>query len=494
MSKDAIPLLSKSRFMSGLQCHKRLYLECFHPELATSPNEQQQAVFDTGTEIGALARRLFPGGSLIEEEYFHHDDAMKSTQTALADTKVSTIYEAAFRYNDVRTRIDILIHNGEGSYDMIEIKSSTQVKEEHIPDVGIQLYILNGNGIDIRHACLGLINTEYVYLGGEYDLSELIRIEDITDIARSMQPDIPKLLEDMRGPLWNKEAPEITTGRQCSRPYECSFYDHCHASEPEHHVSQLPRASEKLLHSLEEARICDIRDIPVDFAGLNYLQQRVRDCVVNNRFHLDNELIQTLQHLEYPIRFLDFETFNPALPIYVGTRPYQVIPFQWSNHILEKSGELKHEQFLHEGADDPREPFARSLLHTLGAEGSIVVYSSFEAARIRELAAAFPSLSTDLLGLLESRVVDLLQLVRKHCYHPEFHGSFTIKSVLPALVPDLDYDDLDITDGGMASVAYAEMRRPETTPERRDFLKKSLLEYCRRDTEAEFRLFSVLSR
>ena len=490
--RDKIPLLSKSRFMSGLQCHKQLYLECFHPELATPPNEQQQAVFDAGTEVGALARGLFAGGLLIEEEYFRHDDAMKSTQTALADSQVSTMYEAAFLHNGVRTRIDILTRTSEGSYDMIEVKSSTQVKEEYIPDVGIQLYILDGSGIDIRRACLGFVNKEYVYPGGEYDLSQLICIEDITDVAQGIQPEIPQLLEEMRNPLWNIEAPEIKTGRQCSRPYECSFYGHCHAGEPEHHISQMPRASEKLLQSLEEAGIGDIRDIPVDFTGLNSTQQRVRDCVVNNRFHLDSELPQALQQLEYPIHFLDFETFNPALPLYVGTRPYQIIPFQWSNHILANSGELRHEEFLHEGDDDPREPFARSLLQTLGTNGSIVVYSSFEAARIRELAAAFPSLSTDLLGLLESRVVDLLQLVRKHCYHPEFHGSFSIKSVLPALVPDLDYTDLEINDGGMASVAYAEMRRPGIMPDRRDYLRKSLLEYCKRDTEAEVRLYKVL--
>jgi len=491
-SRGYIPLLSKSRFISGLQCYKRLYLECFHPELASPPSEQQQAVFDTGNEFGAMARKLFPRGLLIEEEYFRHDDAMKSTQLALADPQVPTIYEAAFRHDDVRTRIDILTRNGEGSYDLVEVKSSTQVKEEYIPDVGIQLYILNGSGIDIGRTCLGFVNKEYVYPGGEYDLSQLICIEDITDTAHGIQSDIPQLLETMRNPLWSTEVPKIKTGRQCSKPYECSFYAHCHADEPEHHVGQLPRASEKLLQSLEEAGIGDIRNIPIEFTGLNSTQQRVRDCVVNNRFHLDSELPQALRQLEYPIHFLDFETFNPALPIYVGTRPYQIIPFQWSNHILEESGELRHEEFLHEGADDPREPFARSLLQTLGTNGSIVVYSSFEAARIRELAAAFSSLSADLLELLESRVVDLLQLVRKHCYHPEFHGSFSIKSVLPALVPDLDYKDLEINDGGMASVVYTELRRLETMSDRRDFLRKCLLKYCERDTEAEVRLFTRL--
>jgi CRISPR/Cas system-associated exonuclease Cas4 (RecB family) len=419
---------------------------------------------------------------------------MNSTQKAMADSTVSTIYEAAFRYDDVRTRIDILISTGEGSYDMVEVKSSTQLKDEHIPDVGIQLYILNGNGINVRNAYLRLINKEYIYPGGEYDVSQLIRTEDITELAKSVQPEIPRLLTEMRNILGSMDAPEIKAGKHCSSPYECSFYEYCHASEPEHHISQLPRASEKLLQSLEELGIYDIRDIPSSFTGLNSTQQRVRDCVVNNRLHVDSELCHTLQQLEYPIHFLDFETFNPALPIYIGTCPYQVIPFQWSDHILNKTGEFRHEEFLHEEPTDPRRYFIESLLNILGSEGSIVVYSSYEATRIRELAVAFPEMATSLLKLLDGRIIDLLQLVRKYCYHPEFHGSFSIKSVLPALVPGMDYKDLDITDGGTASVAYAEMIHPETTPERRNSLKKSLLAYCKRDTEAEFNLFKVLSK
>jgi hypothetical protein len=307
-----------------------------------------------------------------------------------------------------------------------------------------------------------------------------------------MQPQIRTLLDEMRRPLENTEPPDIKTGSQCSTPYVCQFYGHCHADQPEHSVDQLPNASQKLLRSLAHAGIDDIRHIPADFKGLTALQKRVCDCVVNDRVYLSNELKQHLQWFKYPVHFLDFETFNPALPLYVGTRPYQVIPFQWSDHILERSGELRHAQFLHEHLDDPRPFFIDSLLRTLGLTGSIVVYSSFEAARIRELAAAFPRFSGPLLGLLKNRIVDLLQLVKTRCYHPGFHGSFSIKSVLPALVPDLGYDDLEISDGSMASVAYAEMRRPETKPERRRLLREGLLRYCERDTEAEVRLFQTL--
>ena len=491
-AREKIPPLSKSRFMAALQCHKRLYLECYHRDLADPVSVQQQALFDTGTEVGILARELYPGGAFIEEDYFNHSAAVESTETILADHKIPALYEAAFKYDDIRIRADILVRADSDCFDLVEIKSGTQTKEEHVPDVAVQLYVLNGCGINIKRACLGHLNRDYIYQGGDYDLDRLFSLDDITEEAQKMQSDIPLLLTEMRTSLWGIDPPDIDTGRQCVCPYTCAFYGHCHADEPEHHIGQLPRARQGLLETLKEAGIEDIRDIPDNFLGLNDLQKRVRDCVVHNRFYLDSQLAVVLQQLDYPIHFLDFETFSPPLPLYIGTRPYQIITFQWSDHILERDGNLRHEEFLYEGADDPREAFTTSLLNVLGSEGSIVVYSGFEATRIRELAEAFPRLANDLLILAEGRIVDLLKLVRKYCYHPEFHGSFSIKSVLPALVPGMSYDDLEINDGGMAPIAYVEMIRSDVLSERRNFLKRSLLAYCSRDTEAEVQLFKKL--
>ncbi len=356
----------------------------------------------------------------------------------------------------------------------------------------MQLYVLNGCGLNIGRACLGHLNNKYVYRGGDYDLNQLFSLDDITEKAQEMQPDIPLLLAEMRAPLWEQEPPDVDTGRQCVHPYTCGFYGHCHADEPENPISQLPGASQELIEILKEASIEDIHDIPDDFVVLTTLQNRVRDSVVHNRIYLDAHLAVALQHLDYPVHFLDFETFNPSLPLYIGTRAYQAITFQWSDHILEKDGTLRHEEFLYEGDGDPRQAFTTSLLDALGREGSIVVYSSFEATRIKELAELFPDLAGALLSLKENRIVDLLKLIRRYCYHPEFHGSFSIKSVLPALVPGMSYDDLEINDGIMASITYEEMIRPDTPSERRDFLRRSLLAYCGRDTEAEVRLFNRL--
>ncbi len=483
------PLLSKSRFTAGLQCHKRLYLACFHNSLADPVTKQQQVLFDSGTEVGVLAQGLFPDGKLISEDYTNHSGAMASTQEALRASTPSPLYEAAFAHDGVRIRVDLLVPVERTRFDIMEVKSTSKVKEEHLYDVGIQWYVLRGSGIQIRHACVCHLNTTYVYQGGAYDLSRLFRIVDVTGECEALLSEVPSLLAGMRHALDSLEPPDVSPGRHCIRPYLCEFYGHCHAGQSEHPTTQLPRAGESLLSSLKEAGIEDIRDIPRSFPGLNALQRRVRDCVADNRFYLAPSLADQLRQLSRPVHFLDLEAFNPALPLYKGTRPYQVIPFQWSVHSLQEDGSLHHQEFLYEGDSTPQEPFAESLLAALGDSGPVLVYSSYEAARIRELAEALPALSDRLRALLGGRMVDMLELVRAHCYHPEFHGSFSIKSVVPALIPHLGYDDLAIADGTLASMAYAEMLRPETAQERKQEIRENLLAYCARDTLAVVELF-----
>ncbi len=491
-ARQQIPPLSKYRFLAGLQCHKRLYLECFHRDLADPTGTGLQAILDTGIKVGKLARDLYPEGVLVEGEHLNHEDAVALTEKALSAASIPAIYEAAFTYDGVRIHADILARAGDDVFDLIEVKSGTRVREGQLFDVAIQLYVLKGCGISVGRSCLAHLNTEYVHQGDGYDLGQLFCVKDVTDSVEEFLSNIPSALDKMRLPLWGLEPPDVAAQKQCSKPYICPFYSHCHTGETEHSLARLPGASQELLRELEEAGVGGIREIPADFQGLTPIQRRARDCVVNSRVYLDPLLERELGQLEYPIHFLDFETFSPALPLYAGTHPYQVMPFQWSDHIMEAGGEVGHKEFLHEAFQDPREPFATSLLETLGTGGSIVAYSRYEATRIRELAIDLPHLASDLLALLEGRIVDLLILVRRYCYHPEFHGSFSLKSVLPALVPEFSYSGLEISSGLLASAAYAELISPETSPERRDFLRRSLLEYCERDTEAMVQLFKAL--
>ena len=484
------PALSKSRFMAGRQCHKRLYLETYRPELAGSADEPGEATFEVGRAVGALARSRYSGGALIGEE-LDWAEADRATRAALRDRAIPAIFEGALSFDRVRVRPDILTRTRDRRFDLFEVKSTLDLKPEHEWDLAVQHHVLRGAGVPIRWARLMHLNRDYVYLGGDYDLKRLFTFTNLTRLVRKRKREVAAALKEMRRTLAAKSLPPISVGPQCSVPYACPFYDHCHGDEPDHSVTQLPRLGIKMREQFAAMGIVEIPKIPRDFDGLSTLQARVVEAVrTATRFH-DPAISRKLRKIKFPVPFLDFETFSPVLPLYGGTRPYQIIPFQWSNHVLNADGAVRHREFLHDERTDPRRPFAERLLETLGDKGSVVVYSSFEATRLRELGEHFGDL-TRALGQVQKRIVDLLPLIREHVYDPEFHGSFSLKWVLPALVPELGYDDLEITDGGLASLAYSEMQVPETASNRRAELRAALLAYCERDTQAMLELFRVL--
>ena len=440
------PLLSKSRFQYGLQCLKRLYLECYHRELADPVDAGLQARFDTGAAVGKLARQRFPNGRLIEKTHLEHDQAVGTTQALLADPGVPALYEAAFTFQGIRTRIDVLKRNGPRAFDLVEVKSSTKVKPEHVTDAAIQLHAAEGSGIPIDRAYLMHLNTAYVYQGGDLDLQQLFTLEDISAPARSfVAENVPNDLARMWATLRLDDAPDIETGRHCRSPYRCSFYGHCHQNA-----------------------------VSVD--GWRFV---------------DPGLAASLGEIAFPASFLDFETVNSAIPKYPDTRPYQTIPFQWSLHIREPPGQMTHDSFLNADAEDPRERFAASLLEAIPRDGSIVTYSLYERTIMNRLAQTLPQYRDRLLALC-GRVVDLLKLIRHNYYHPSFKGSYSLKSVLPALVPTLGYADLDIPEGLAATASYTRMIAGDTPESEKAEIKEALLAYCERDTEAMVRVYDAL--
>lgn len=486
-----IPRLSKSRFMAGLQCHKRLYWELYSPELSAELSEAAAVRLRAGTAVGELARQRFAGGQLVPEDHQHHADAEARTRVLLDDPSVPALYEAAFSYDDVAVRADILVRRGMHEFELIEVKSTAGWKAPHLFDLAVQLYALEGAGIRVGRTCLMHLNGAYVYQGGAYDLEQLFTCADLTEQVRALQPEVAAALGAMRLPLWADVPPPIPTGPQCTAPYLCAFYDHCHRDEPEHPVHELPGRRARLLQELADLGVDDIRSIPPEFDGLTALQMRVRDAVrAGTRYH-DPAIAAALAKAQFPVHFLDFETFMPALPVFAGTRPYQAIPFQWSDHVLSTDERVSHREYLHDGPDDPRRRFAESLLDAVGLEGSVVVYSSYEKYCLRELEAVLPEFASR-LAQLRARLFDLHPVIKAHVYDPAFHGSFSIKAVLPALVPHLGYDDLEIGDGLLASLAYEELRDPGTAADRAAVLRASLQLYCQRDTEALIELFKTL--
>jgi len=487
-----MPNLSKSRFQAGLQCLKRLYLECYSRDLADPIDPATQAIFDSGTAVGEKARLRFPGGRLVEESHLEHDRAIATTQTLLSDPSVPALYEAAVNFQGIRARFDILVRKDGQVFDLIEVKSSTSVKEEHYTDVAVQIYAAEGSGIAIDRAYLMHINNTYVYQGGEHDLEELFTLADVTETARNYVAErMAGDLAEMWATLDLDNPPDIDTGKHCKAPYICSFFGHCHRSEPEHPVRHLPGLRDNLWAHLKAMGIDRIGNIPEGLSGLNALQQRVRNSVADGRPYVDPGIGTSLGQIMFPASFVDFETISPAIPLYPGTRPYEKVPFQWSLHLLDGSGELTHDEFLNPDGQDPRERFASSLLDAVPSEGSIVTYSSYEKTILEGLARALPEYREPLLALT-GRIVDLLKVVRNGYYHPGFHGSFSIKAVLPALVPGMGYGELEVQEGMAASAAYVRLVTGDVPAEDVAKVRDDLLAYCQRDTEAMVLVYRAL--
>jgi hypothetical protein len=482
MFSKVIPKLSKTRYLAGLHCPLRLWYTCYNRYLATPVSPVQQALFDAGHQVGKLATRLHAGGRLVEEDHLHHEEAVKTTLRAMADERIHSIFEAGFDHDGVRVRVDILQRLMNNRWNLIEVKSSTSVKNEHIPDVGIQYHVLKGSGLEINQVFLIHLNNQYVYDGERLDLKHLFSVSDLTENAMSHEEGVPQRLAGLKEMLSRPGPPEVIPSRKCNTPYKCEFWEHCTRDVPEHPVWELLGIPQSKLDELSAMGIMDIRDIPGSFP-LSEIQDRIRTCVKEDRTFVDPDLKRELEDVRYPAHFLDFETVGQAIPSYKGTRPYQAIPFQWSDHILTADGILEHREFLHEETDDPREAFVETLLDVLGREGTIFTYTGYEEGIIRGLAEEFPGHGDRLLETLD-RIKDLHKIISKRYYHPGFHGSFSVKSVLPALLPEMNYDDLAIQDGQQAGLSYTKMVDPSTAHEERKTIRRELLTYCGHDTLA----------
>lgn len=482
--------LSKSRIISHQQCPKRLWLERFRPELRED-DAGSVASMAVGDGVGDLARRLFPGGVLIDEDDLSR--ALELTREVMAEQPRKPVYEATFQHDGVLVRADILLPERNGAYRMIEVKSSTSMKDYHRKDIAVQASVTEAAGVVLRRIELAHIDNEFVYQGdGNYD--GLLRCVDMADEIGTLKPQVPEWVRAARQTLSGDE-PAVAPGKQCSDPFACPFEGYCSPQDPDAFpVEILPRISAGQVAALHSRGYIDIREIPKGVLT-NAIHERVRLSTRTGRRFLDFEATMTfMDELSWPRYFLDFETINPAIPLWAGSRPYQQIPFQWSCHVQGRNGTLGHDAFLASGSDDPRRDFAESLIRTLKQRGPVLVYNAvFEVSRIRELAEHFPDLREALLLLIE-RVVDLLPVAREHYYHPAMRGSWSIKAVLPTIAPELAYDGLIVADGGMAQQAFIEILHPDTKAKRREELRQGLLTYCERDTFAMVRLAEFFTR
>lgn len=492
-----LPLkLSKSRFSAGKQCHKLLWWRVHEPlAIELQPDKVLQDRFDQGAQVGALAREQFVSGVLIrlddstdgtDRTWDERDDErLNMTRQAMA-AGANTIFEASFFADNTFVSCDILLRESDG-WRLIEVKSTNSAKEEHHLDAAIQVHVLELSGVKLTAVEIMHLNNECHFP----DLTNLFKRTVVTDEVRALLPGIHNEIEAqlamLRGPL-----PDVPIGLRCSEPYDCAFQERCWPKDPDHISNLYLIGRKKRCQENMDAGIHRISEIPPK-KKLSFTAQRQIRSMKEQRMIVEPNLARALEPFYGRVGFLDFETIVRAVPVWPDMIPWEQAAAQFSYHETNGDGTYTHAEFLAEGPDDARPLLTQRMIEATAHAERIVTYSGFEKTRIRGLQEVVPSLRAELIEL-EHKLIDLLPVLRDHVYHPDFHGSFSIKKVLTPLVPELTYSDLVIVDGLVASVEIARLLfvAGKISAEEVPRVRKDLLEYCKRDTWAMVKLLEKM--
>ncbi|MGL4502151.1 MAG: DUF2779 domain-containing protein [Planktothrix sp.] len=428
-------ILSKSTFMYGTQCPKRLWLHNFKPELRDKVNETQQSAFHQGNKVTELAYKLFPQGVSAKSPNHSYQESIIKTQEYIANG-YDVIYEAAFQYDGVLTIIDLLVKE-QGKWYAYEVKSSTVIKQEHTIDAAFQYYVITNSGIDLKDFFIVRINPKYVYMD-RLKITSLFAIDSILILAQATQANIINNINEFKRILQSEIEPVFSTGKHCNK-HSCNFQSYC-----------------------------------------QYKKTYINQVEINKK-----ELKNFLFPLKSPLYFMDFESWSVAVPEYNHQWPYRQMPFQFSVHKQQNQySSITHFEYLAEFPSTPHLDFAINLIKVLGTEGSILVYNkSFENTILEQIKKDFPEFYSP-ISEIQGRLVDLMiPFKKKYYYTPSMRDSYSIKYVLPALVKNFTYQGMEISNGAMASQEFYKLQT-ETDPQIRESIRNALLEYCKLDTLA----------
>lgn len=486
---ESVRFLTKSRLLHGLQCSKLLWTGWNAEHLLPAPDQQTLAILEEGKKVGALAQQMFPDGVEISGSGF--EEAV--TESAQAIQERRPVFEATFVYNNCAIRADVLTSNQDGSWNLIEVKSTTAVEDVHLQDVAFQLHVLKGAGLRINRCIVAHINSTFVKRG-PVDPHLFFTLADVTEqvaaLRYGIEAEVDKMLRVVRLP----EAPAVEIGRWCDHPHSCPLHDTCWRHLPEQNVTELYRGSDKSFRLVARG-VTRIADIPVDveLTARQAIQHRVAKT---GRAHVDKAAIQAfLSQVKYPVSSLDFESWNSAIPTLDSTKPYAQVCFQHSLHVLRSPGAApEHYVHLAESVDDPRPAFMRSLQRVLPSEGSVIGFNtSFELARLRECSEVLPEFRP-WVDDIQRRALDLLPIFRSFAfYDARQHGSCSLKAILRPLTGET-YDDLDIRNGTMASAEFLRVMTGVVDEAERQRVRRALEKYCSRDTESLLWIISALQK
>ena len=488
--------LSKSKYCKLVQCPKILWMNKYKSDVAVPT--AREAVLANGTAVGELARNLF--GKYTNIEFNKDLNIMIEDTERMLKNKPNIITEASFNYDNNFCSVDILKNNLDG-VEIYEVKSSTDVHEIYLDDASYQYFVLSNLGLNVKKVCIVYINKQYVR-GKELEIEKLFNIQDITDIAKSKQDEIKKTIEMVNKYMdeYNGDnEPNTDIGMHCFNPYECEFWKYCTRNLPKPNVFDIGGGmhKSKKFEKYYEGKI-SFRDLQNEDLNPKFLEQI--DFDLNNlKPKIEKEAIKGLMDsLKYPLYFIDYETYQLAIPEVEGTKPYQQLPFQYSLHIIkEKGASIQHKEFLAE-IDDQNyiRHFAESMIKDMPENGSVIIYNkAFEPVRNNEIARMYPDLK-DELERINSNIIDFMEPFKQRKYYTkEMHGSASIKAVLPALYPndpELDYHNLPVVhNGGEASEAFLSLRN--MSKEEQKEIRHGLLVYCELDTYAMVKIWEKLN-
>lgn len=481
-------MLTKSKLMAMDQCSLRLWQQIHASKRATDSGSE--AIMRAGTNLGVSARRIFPGGVLIES--LDAKKAVASTQMALQDASTDTIFEGAFQAGGLLIRADVLERKEDG-WRLIEVKSSTSVKPHYVLDVATQLSVLRANGVAVDSVEVMHVDNSYRRGEGDIDWSSMFKRVDVTQKAEDSIPAVTELLARAEQVAADTAAPKVEPGKQCSKPHKCEFWDYCTRKKPEDWFFPMYHFGRKF-EAIKALGIESVGDVP-DSLLSGERQRRIRDCHRDGRDWVSSDLEKLISPIGPTPWAFDIEAINPAIPVWPRTVPYQQIPFQWSAHRRRDDGSLEHIEFLADPNQDPRPQFIESVIDKLSSDDAkVIVYSTYEVTAFKTLASSFPDYAKE-LDLLRGRFVDLAVIVRNGVYNRAFSGSYSIKKVGPALAHNIDYISLEgVSDGLTASSTFEEMVSGNVSDDDRRRLRSELLAYCALDTLALLEVFEQLWR
>ncbi len=490
--------ISKTDYLVYRDCPKNAWMKIHRPEIYFKSEMASfvKLIIETGNEVEAVARELFPTGVLIKGR---DEEAEEETQRYLG-IKQGMLFQPIFRAEGYLAACDVLKFDEEtGKYDIYEIKATNEADEKtHFYDLAFQVNLLRMCGLDVGKIKLLHLNSKYVR-DGDIDITELFTIDDVTADIEALCPDVALEMELALSYI----SSDVEPNGNCSCIYKgrskhCATFASNNPQVPKYSVHDISRigVSKAKLTELIDANIFNIEDVPEDMV-LSDIQRNQVDAHTYNKISIDREKVrEELSSLVYPIYFLDYETFPSAIPRFDGFSPYQQIPFQYSLHVLRAPDkEPEHFEFLYTEGTDPSMPLAMSLQKDIGPTGSVIVWNKgFERGRNEEMGRRIPEVMA-FMDSVNSRLYDLMDVFKKQYYvHKDFRGSTSIKKILPVLAPELSYEKLTIKDGGTAAESWNKITTGKVSSEEREKIEKNLLVYCGLDSYAMYAIWKALKK